>query len=212
MYNIGINPSDLSGSNTGVFIGVVESDAHYALMSDAPDMSGFAQTGCNHTMLANRISYHLDLRRPSYAINTACSSSGTALHQAVINMRSGQCETAIVGGVCLCLQPQFTMTYNKLNMLSKYCKCKFLDESADGYVKTEDCTVILLEKASAAKRCYATIVNIGANVDGYKEEGISFPSSEAQYIVMKSTLEQANVEPNSVLYIEAHGTGTQAGD
>ena len=130
-YIKGTNPSDLSGSNTGVFIGVVESDAHYAMMSDAPDMSGFAQTGCNHTMLANRISYHLDLRRPSYAINTACSSSATALHQAVINMRNGQCDAAIVGGVCLCLQPQFTMTYNKLNMLSKDCKCKFLDQSAD---------------------------------------------------------------------------------
>ena len=97
-------------------------------------------------------------------------------------------------------------------MLSKDSKCKFLDESADGYVKTEACTVIMVQKASAAKRCYANMVNIGVNVDGYKEEGITFPSSQAQYILMKSTLEQANTDPNSVQYIEAHGTGTQAGD
>ena len=97
-------------------------------------------------------------------------------------------------------------------MLSEDYRCKFLDQSADGYVKTEGCTVIVLQKSSAAKRCYASVVNIGANVDGYKGKGITYPSIETQSILMKSTLEKVDVNPKDVLYIEAHGTGTQAGD
>ena len=181
-------------------------------MGEAPDLSALIQSGCNQSMFANRISYYLDLKGPSCSINTACSSAATAMHQAVMSIKSGQCVAALVCGTCLCLQPQMTMIYNKNKMLSPDCKCKFLDQSADGYVRTEACSAILIQKSSAAKRCYATIVNIGANVDGYKEQGVSFPSAKAQSSLMKRTMEQANVEPNSVLFIEAHGTGTQAGD
>ena len=183
-----------------------------ALLTDVPDISGFTLTGCNHSMFANRISYQLDLKGPSYAINTACSSAAMAMHQAIVNIESGQCEAAIVGGVNLHLQPQNTMTFKKLNMLSEDYRCKFLDKSADGYVKTEGCTVIVLQKASEAKRCYASVVNIGANVDGYKVQGITYPSLESQSILMRSTLEQVNVNPNDIYFMEVHGTGTQAGD
>ena len=208
----GIDPGELAGTNTGVFISNNESETQFALTGDAPDMSGLIQHGCQPSMFANRISYHLDIKGPSCSINTACSSAATAMHQAVMCIRSGQCESALVCGTCLCLQPQMTMIYNKSNMLSPDCKCKFLDQSADGYVRTEACSAILIQNSSAAKRCYATVVNIGASVDGYKEQGISFPSAMAQSLLMIRTMEQANVKPENVLYIEAHGTGTQAGD
>ena len=181
-------------------------------MSRAPDVSGFALPGCDMSMLANRISYSLDLKGPSYIVNTACSSSAIALDQAVLNMRSGQCDAAIVGGVHILLNPAQFVTFNNMKMLSIDGKCKFFDESADGYVRSEACSVIFVQKSSEAKRIYATIVGISSNTDGYKEQGITFPSHESQSILMKSTLEAANVDPKDINYIEAHGTGTQAGD
>ena len=183
-----------------------------AIFSQGPDLSGYTMPGCEPSMMANRISFHLDLKGPSYTVHTACSSSGVALHQAVTNMRSGNCDAAIVGGVNIIMDPASSISFKKLKMLSPDGKCKFLDESANGFVRSEACTVLFLQKSCEAKRIYATIVGISCNNDGYKEQGITYPSSEMQTMLMKTTLNEANVDPNSIAYIEAHGTGTQVGD
>ena len=209
---IGTSIKSIMGSRTGVFIGSSVSDTSNANLSRAPDISGFALPGCDTSMFANRISFCLDLKGPSYTVNTACSSSAVALYEAVVNIRSGHCDAAIVGGVHIILNPGHSVTFNKMQMLSIDGKCKFLDESADGYVRSEACSVIFLQKSSQAKRIYATIVGVFSNTDGYKEQGITYPSSEAQSLLMKSTLKAANVDPKSITYIEAHGTGTQVGD
>ena len=165
----------------------------------------------NH-LLANRISFHLDLKGPSYSINSACSSSATAFYQAVFSMQLGHCDAAIVGGANVILSPSHSLIFNNMNMLSNDGKCKFLDERADGYVRSEACSVLFLQKTSEAKRIYATVVGVSVNTDGYKDKGITYPSHEVQSLLMEATLKEANVNPNSVSYVEAHGTGTPAGD
>ena len=200
------------GTRTGVFIGSSLSDTSLAFKSRAPDISGFTLPGCDTSMFANRISFSLDLKGPSYSVNTACSSSAVALYEAVVNIHSGHCDAAIVGGVHLSLNPATSLSFKNMQMLSSDGKCKFLDESADGYVRSEACSVVFLQKSIQAKRIYATIVGVLSNTDGFKEQGITYPSSEVQSLLMKSTLKVANVNPNNITYIEAHGTGTQVGD
>ena len=97
-------------------------------------------------------------------------------------------------------------------MLSPDGHCKCLDRDANGYAKGEACVVVVLQKKSEAKRIYVTIVNVGTNSDGYKELGITYPGYKTQCKVMRETYAEANINPNDVKYMEAHCTGTQAGD
>ena len=97
-------------------------------------------------------------------------------------------------------------------MISPEGHCKCLDSDANGYAKGEACVVILLQKRSEAKRIYATVVHTKTNTDGFKELGITFPSSASQRDLMIETYREANINPNHIKYVEAHCTGTQAGD
>lgn len=163
-------------------------------------------------MFANRISYAFDLNGPSLAVDTACSSSSYALNQAMVAMRTGQCEAAIVGGINLVLNPATSLEYHRLNMLSIDGKCKAFDSSRSGYVRSEAAVVLYLQKYSDAKRVYATIVNSKTNSDGGKVQGITSPSGKMQNKLMREVYEEAEINPNDVAYVEAHGTGTAVGD
>ncbi|KMQ82768.1 fatty acid synthase, partial [Lasius niger] len=163
-------------------------------------------------MFANRISYAFDFIGPSYALDTVCSSSLTAMHQAVVAIRTGQCDAAIVGGLNLILDPAYTIHFNKLNMLSKDGRCKSFDITADGYVRAEAVVAIYLQKATNARRIYATVINTAINTDGYKSKDIINPSSDMQYLMLREIYSEAGINPEDVDYVEAHGTGTQAGD
>ncbi|KMQ81474.1 fatty acid synthase, partial [Lasius niger] len=163
-------------------------------------------------MFANRISYAFDFIGPSYALDTVCSSSLIAMHQAVVAIRTGQCDAAIVGGLNIILDPANTIHFNKLNMLSKDGRCKSFDITADGYVRAEAVVAIYLQKATNARRIYATVINTANNTDGYKSKGIMNPSSDIQYMMLHEVYSEAGIDPEDVDYVEAHGTGTQAGD
>ncbi|XP_054155200.1 fatty acid synthase-like [Oppia nitens] len=212
IVDAGINPQTLRGSRTGVYVGACVSEVEEGLSMDISKVSGYALTGCSRAMFANRISYTFDFQGPSYSMDTACSSSALAINQALLGLRTGQCDAAIVGGVNVCLRPVSALQFHKLNMLAVDGKCKFLDESGNGYVRSETCSIILLQKKSEAKRLYATVIHAKTNTDGYKDEGITFPSSISQASLMHQTLKEANIDPNDIKYIEAHGTGTPAGD
>ncbi|XP_062930495.1 fatty acid synthase [Mobula hypostoma] len=208
----GINPTSLRGTNTGVWIGVSGSEAAEAFSRDPEELLGYSMTGCQHAMFANRISYFFDLKGPSSSIDTACSSSLLALENAFQAIRHGQCDSAIVGGVNLLLKPNTSVQFMKLGMLSPDGSCKSFDASGNGYCRSEASVVVLLMKKSAAKRVYATLVNAGSNTDGYKEQGVTFPSGEMQQRLMKAVYEEAGISPAAVEYVEAHGTGTKVGD
>jgi fatty acid synthase len=175
-------------------------------------VAGYGLTGCCRAMFPNRISYTFDLKGPSFAVDTACSSSLYAMHQAIISMRSGQCDAAIVGGVNLLLKPTSSLQFHRLSMLSPGGACKAFDSSGDGYVRSEAAVVIYLQHTRDARRVYATVVNSRVNTDGHKDQGITYPNGYRQYRLMGEVCAEACVNPAEVVYVEAHGTGTKVGD
>ncbi|KAG7491726.1 hypothetical protein MATL_G00007310 [Megalops atlanticus] len=208
----GINPASMRGSNTGVYIGVSGSEAGEAFSRDPEELLGYSMTGCQRAMFANRLSYFFDFNGPSTAIDTACSSSLLALENAFNAIRHGQCDAALVGGVNLLLKPNTSVQFMKLGMLSPNGTCKSFDSSGDGYCRSEAAVAVLLTRRSMARRVYATVINAGNNTDGYKEQGVTFPSGEMQQRLVRSLYQEANISPEQVEYIEAHGTGTKVGD
>ncbi|NXG58624.1 FAS synthase, partial [Hemiprocne comata] len=212
VLDAGINPTTLRGTDTGVWIGAGGSEAAEALTQDPEELVGYSLTGCQRGMFANRISYFLDLKGPSITVDTACSSSLIALENAYKAIRHGQCSAALVGGVSILLKPSTSVQFMKLGMLSPDGACKAFDASGNGYCRSEAVVVILLTKRSMAKRIYATIVNAGINTDGFKEQGVTFPSGEMQQRLISSVYRECGVNPGEVEYVEAHGTGTKAGD
>ncbi|XP_043924165.1 fatty acid synthase [Protopterus annectens] len=208
----GINPASLRGTNTGVWVGVSGSEAAEAFSRDPEELLGYSMTGCQRAMFANRLSYFFDFKGPSLAIDTACSSSLLALESAFQAIRHGQCDSALVGGINLLLKPNTSVQFMKLGMLSTDGTCKSFDASGDGYCRSEAAVAVLLMRRSMAKRVYATVVNAGSNTDGYKEQGVTFPSGEAQMQLMRSLYAEVALSPLDVEYIEAHGTGTKVGD
>ncbi|PKU32508.1 fatty acid synthase [Limosa lapponica baueri] len=208
----GINPATLRGTDTGVWVGASGSEAAEAFSQDPEELLGYSMTGCQRAMLANRLSYFYDLKGPSLAIDTACSSSLVALENAYKAICHGQCSAALVGGVNLLLKPNTSVQFMKLGLLSSDGACKAFDASGDGYCRSEAAVVVLLTKRSMAKRIYATIVNAGSNTDGFKEQGVTFPSGEMQQQLVRALYKESGLRPEEVEYIEAHGTGTKVGD
>ncbi|XP_043288036.1 fatty acid synthase [Venturia canescens] len=212
IIDAGINPVDLRGSRTGVFIGVSDSESDEYWTADPDKVNGYGLTGCCRAMFPNRLSYTFDLKGPSFAVDTACSSSLYAMHQAILAIRTGECDAAIVGGSNLILKPTSSLQFHRLGMLSQDGECKAFDASGNGYVRSEAIVVILLQKSRDAKRVYGTVVNSKTNVDGHKDKGITFPSGPMQNRLMREIYAESGIDPREVVYVEAHGTGTKAGD
>lgn len=212
LVDAGVNPSTARGSRTGVFVGVSDSESSEFWTQDPEQVNGYGLTGCCRAMFPNRISYTFDFNGPSYAVDTACSSSLFAFQQAVTAIKTGQCDAAIVAGVNLLLKPTSSLQFHRLSMLSPQGMCKAFDSSGNGYVRSEAAVVVYLQKASAARRIYATVLGAKTNTDGNKEQGITFPSGAMQNKLIKEVYEEIGVKPQDVSYVEAHGTGTKVGD
>lgn len=212
IIDAGLNPQELRGTRTGVYIGVSNSEVEQYWCADPDRVNGYGLTGCARAMFANRVSFTFDFKGPSYAADTACSSSLYALSQAFADMKNGHCDSAIVAGVGIILKPTMSLQFKRLGMLSAEGMCKAFDESGAGYVRSDGCVTILLQKASQARRIYSTILNVRTNTDGGKELGITFPDGKMQNRLIRETYEEIGLNPADVVYVEAHGTGTKAGD
>jgi fatty acid synthase len=208
----GTNPKELRGRKIGVFTGAAFSEAEQAWTNDTEKVNGYELTGCCYSMFANRISYNFDFKGPSYSVDTACSSSMVALNQAVLSIRNGLCEAAVVCGVNVLCKPQRSLQFHRLNMLSVQGSCKSFDASGNGYVRSEAIVSVLIQKRKDTFRPYAQILHIKSNSDGFKDEGITFPAGDVQKQLLLETYEEAKIDPNNVFYVEAHGTGTKIGD
>ncbi|KAJ3652435.1 hypothetical protein Zmor_018399 [Zophobas morio] len=212
IMDAGINPSELKGSKTGVFVAYSYSDVENFAFVGASEAQKFTVTGYIKSMLAHRLSYYLKLKGPSFIIDTACSSSGNALHSAFKSIRSGECENAIVATCNFTIHPGGTIQFFRLGVLSPDGVPRVFDQGANGYVRSEACICILLQKSQNAKRIYAQIINTKANCDGFKKEGITYPSSQMQEELMTQMYKESNITPSELSYVEAHATGTQVGD
>ncbi|NQZ11449.1 MAG: SDR family NAD(P)-dependent oxidoreductase, partial [Algicola sp.] len=211
----GYAPSSLSGRPVGVFVGAQFQDYQQLLSESSSKLSGHAATGNAHSMLPNRISYLLNLHGPSEAIDTACSSSLVAIHRAIKSLQSGDIECAIAGGVSLALSPLTNVLAAQMGALSDDGQCKTFDKDANGYVKGEGVGAILLKPLSKAiadgDAIYGVIKGSAVNHGG-KAKSLTAPNPNAQSRLLIEAYNNAGVSPNTVDYIETHGTGTPLGD
>lgn len=166
-------------------------------------------------MISARVSQYFNLKGPAITLDTACSSSIIALSLAINAIRNGECSMAVVGGVNLMNTPSMQILFSKTGALSSDSRCKVFDQSADGFVPCECIASILIKPLSKAiednDRIYGVIKGVAVNNDGHSL-GLMAPNPKGQFEVLKSAYEDADVEPQKISYIEAHGTGTIIGD
>ncbi|XP_025263301.1 fatty acid synthase-like isoform X3 [Camponotus floridanus] len=212
IIDAGINPKQLRRKNTAVIIGTSFLESQERFVYKNLQVDGLGIVGCNKSIVANILSYFLDLKGPSYTVDSACSSSLYAMALGYRDIMSGRCEDAIIGTSQLCLHPTLNLQFSRLGVLSSDGCCKPFDAAANGYSRSETLSVLYLQKAKNAKRIYATCKHIKINNDGYKQEGITFPSTHMQSILLTEFYKECDVLPSCLDYIEAHGTATRAGD
>ena len=205
----------VGGSETGVFVGANASDYLQLQLSQAARLDTYTLTGGVGCIIANRLSYLLDLRGPSLTLDTACSSSLVAVHLACQSLRLGECSAALVAGMNVILSRSLAAAHAEGLPLAADGHCKTFDARADGYVRAEGCGVVVLERLSDAlargDRIRAVIAGSAVNQDGLSN-GMTAPSGSAQRRVIRAALDRAGVAPASVGLVETHGTGTALGD
>lgn len=207
--------SRLSGSKTGVFVGVSSNDYSWLQIEGNVTPDVHSVTGSSISVLAGRLSYLFDFHGPSLVVDTACSSALVALHLACQSLRNRECEMALAGGVSLIVSPRSSVLVSQLDALSPDGHCRTFDASANGFVRGEGCGVVVLKRLSdavaAGDRVLALIRGSAVNQDG-GSVGLTAPNALAQRALLLEALSVARVEPGAVSYIEAHGTGTPLGD
>ncbi|HEV8711727.1 MAG TPA: beta-ketoacyl synthase N-terminal-like domain-containing protein [Candidatus Binatia bacterium] len=208
-------PQRLSGTRTGVFIGISTNDYSRIQLSDVNLIDAYAGTGNALSIAANRLSYLFNFHGPSIAADTACSSSLVAVHLACCSLWNRECTLALAGGVNLILSPAITINFTKAGVMAPDGRCKAFDARANGYVRGEGAGVIVLKPLSRALAdgdpIYAVVRGSAVNQDG-RSNGLMAPNPQAQEAVLREAYRQAGVSPGQVQYIEAHGTGTLLGD
>ncbi|KAJ5798323.1 polyketide synthase [Penicillium pulvis] len=213
----GLTLDQLSGSNTAVFVGSFTSD-YQQMSTREPDFRhNYAATGVDTGLISARIGNVFNLQGPSFTINTACSSSIYAVHNACHALRGRDCNAAVVGGVNLIMTVDQHMNTAKLGILSPTSTCHTFDASADGYGRAEGAGALYLKRLSDAIRdgdvirgvIRSSAVNTNGKVPGM---GITHPSKRGQERVVRSAYEKARLNPDRTAYFECHGTGTPVGD
>ena len=215
--NAGLTLDFEKGTDIGVFVGISHND--YQIIQGTPwDSAGISPhspTGSAHSIAANRISYCLNLRGPSVAMDTACSSALTAVHAACEHIWTGRGDVAMAGGVTVMITPGGFIGFSQAGMLSPEGKCKAFDAGANGFVRGEGAGMVLLKRMSQAiadgDPIQGVIVATGLNQDGHTN-GISLPSPEAQAQLVRDTCLHGGIDPLQIGFVEAHGTGTAVGD
>ncbi|XP_050503912.1 fatty acid synthase-like [Diabrotica virgifera virgifera] len=208
IIDAGYNPKELRGSNTGVFIAVAMLNSK-ALPKDANEYY-YIVNNPYHT--ANRISFYFDFKGPSFAMDSACSGSLYAFSTAYQKLKAGEIDSAIVGGTNINFNAREAAELNQLGVLMKEGPCKIFGKDRAGFNRSEAVCAYLLQKKKNSRKIYATVLGAGANIDGYKSNGITHPSHEIQTTLIKDIYKKSNINPDDVAYFEMHATGTVVGD
>lgn len=212
----GYGGSALRGSATGVYAASGLIPGLYLSGYEAEDgaAAGMGTSGGLSSVVASRISHLLDLTGPALVVDTACSSSMAALVLACRDLRSGRVETALAGGVRLTLVPRRTDD-DSFGIEAESHRTRTFSADADGTGGGEGCIAMLLKPLAAAlhdgDHVYGVIKGAAMNQDG-ETTGITAPSADAQADVIRAAWKDAGVEPETITYIEAHGTATELGD
>jgi acyl transferase domain-containing protein/thioesterase domain-containing protein len=217
LENAGLPIEPLKGSQTGVFLGICFDD--YLKLNlrsgEGNCFDPYTSLGNTKSVAAGRLSYVFGFQGPNLALDTSCSSSLLAIHLACQSLRLGESQMALAGGVNLILSPEAFIAFSKMKALSAQGSCKTFDADADGYVRGEGCGIVVLKRLSDAladgNRIHAVIRGSAMNHDG-RSNGLTAPNGLAQTAVIRAALENAQVEPSQIQYVEAHGTATTLGD
>ncbi len=215
LESAGIQAEQLSGSRTGVFIGISQSDYNRLLLKDLTAIDGDDAPNTYLCFAANRVSDFLNLRGPSLSVDTACSSSLVAVHLACESLRNEECNLAIAGGVNLLLSPELFIALSKGKLLSIQGQSRTFDTQADGFVRGEGCGIIILKRLKDALKAQdnilATIRGSAVNHNGFSRR-ITAPNGLAQQELLRQALSTADVKPHEISYVETHGTASYLGD
>lgn len=215
LQDAGIPAKSLKGSNASVFWGVNSDDYSKLILEDLTNVDAWMGIGTAYCGVPNRISYHLDLMGPSVAVDAACASSLVAVHNGVSAILAGESEISIVGGVNALYGPGLLMVLQRAGAISSDGRCRSFDDGANGYGRGEGAGAVILKNYAKAVRDGDNILGVvkGSAVahDG-KTNGIMAPNAASQSLVAKNALRIANIDPNTVQYVEAHATSTPLGD
>jgi len=208
-----ITKKSINNTKTGVFIGCCNAEYYCQQMDNSEYCNQYSIIGGLLTLLSNRISYYYGLIGTSLTLDTACSSSGHALHLACESIIRGENDQCIVGGSNLMLLPETTVGFSQGKFLSPDFKCKAFDNDANGYVRSEGCVITIIKPLDKAIRdgdyIHCVINNTGVNQDG-KTRSVTMPSLDSQKLLLQKCYK--NIDVNNITYIECHGTGTKVGD
>ncbi|MEV0373758.1 beta-ketoacyl synthase N-terminal-like domain-containing protein [Streptomyces sp. NPDC050636] len=213
----GVDLAALKGTSGGVYVGT-STRGYGELLASRPEVLGaHSMFGTITAHTANRVSYLLDWRGPSLAIDTACSSALVAVHYAARAIASGEVEMALAAGVGALLNPADYIGFCKASLLSPTGRCRAFSAHADGFVRAEGGGVLLLKRLGDAVAdgdpILAVIEGSGVNTDGASGEGgLTQPSQSAQEELLVETYARAGVAADQLVYLECHGTGTPIGD
>ena len=214
----GVTLQEISGSSTACFVASFTADFQQMAFKEPSFRHSLAATGVDPGIISNRISHVFNLNGPSIVVNTACSSSVYAMHNACNALRNKECSAAVVGGVNLVLTVDQHMNTAKLGVLSPTSTCHTFDVSADGYGRAEGVGAVYLKRLSDAVRdgdpIRGLIRSSATNSNGkVPAVGITHPNREGQANVIKKAYERGGLlDPRLTGYFECHGTGTAVGD
>ncbi|MEX2601915.1 MAG: beta-ketoacyl synthase N-terminal-like domain-containing protein [Balneolaceae bacterium] len=211
-----IPPHSLRGSNTGFFVGMSQNDyGSMQINGDPEEISAYSGTGNGGCFASGRISYQFGFNGPTLTSDTACSSSLVALSQALSALRSGESDLALASGVHLNLTPPMQIFFSRTQSFSPSGRCHTFDAGANGFVLGEGAGVVVLQRLSDAIRDGRKILGVirAASVNhGGASGGLTVPNEAAQEKLIRNVLKTAKVDPDSIDYVETHGTGTNLGD
>lgn len=215
LEHAGIAPRSLAGSDTAVLMGVNSDDYGKLIMEDLAGIEAWTGIGTSLCGVANRVSHLLDLRGPSVALDAACAASLVAVHQACQLLRDGETSLALAGGVSALIGPGLTRVLDVAGATAPDGRCKTFDDDAEGYGRGEGAGVVVLKRLDDALRDgdrVLAVVRGGAVAQDGRTVGIMSPNGDAQADLFRLACRVSGVEPSSVDYCEAHGTGTPTGD
>ena len=212
----GYAAEELSGSRCAVFVGSMMNEYHdllthrMALTPRAHEVTGVA------CYIPGRVAYHLNLRGPAIAIDTASSSSLVAIHMAARALQTGEADMALAGGVSLFLTEKRIRVLGSAGILAAEGRCRPFDDAAQGTLAAEGIAAVVLKRLDDAiadgDAIYGVIRGSGMNQSGHTPGGITVPSVDSQVELMRQVYRDAGIEPATIQYAEAHGTGTLKGD
>ncbi|SMC50009.1 polyketide synthase [Lentzea albidocapillata] len=216
LADAGLPPEAIAGRDIGVFMGQSTGE-HWDRLQGTTTVDMYAiATAAARSMASGRISYAWDLRGPCTTVDAACSSGTLAVHLACQSLRTGECDTALAGGVSLVLGTDHTVGYSAAGMLSPTGRCRFAHENADGFVRSDGAGVLALKRLSSAQAdgdtIHALILGSAQASKGRTAKAIIAPSTDGYLQVITRAAATAGITPDAIGYVEAHGNAAPAGD